>query len=108
MSHQGALLTDLPFDHQPNVNIIKQDKLFVALTVGLDRLILVNCARQAEGQEAGEGERLSGTRFVIGDQLPSDSHVYFQQAEHTMGRPGQIEGVYPYATPRRKIDDMVG
>ena len=56
MPRQGTLFSNLLFDHQPNVHVVKQDELFAAFQVGLHRLVLIHGARQAVGQEAGEGQ----------------------------------------------------
>jgi hypothetical protein len=100
MPHQGALFSYLPFDHQPNIDVVKQDELFAAFQVGLHCLVFVHRPGQAEGKETGEGKGLTGARFVIRDELPGDGHVHFQQAVHVVRWPGQVEHVDHQAAPR--------
>ncbi len=108
VSQQGALFSNLPFDHQPNVYVVKHDELSTAFQVGLHRLVFIHRAGQAEGQEPGEGKSLTGVRFVFRDELPADRYVHFQQPDHAMLRPGQVEHAQPHAARRWEIDDMIG
>ncbi len=64
MRRQDALFSDLVFDHEPDVHVVKHDELFAAFPVGLDRLVFVHRTRQAGDQVTGEGQLLSGFCFV--------------------------------------------
>jgi hypothetical protein len=100
MTHQGALFSYLPFDHQPNVHVVKQDELFAAFQVGLHCFVFIHRPGQAKRKKAGEGKRLPGARFVFRDEPPGDRNVHFEQATHTMLRLGQVEHVDHHAALR--------
>jgi hypothetical protein len=62
--------------------------------LSLDCLVLVQCAGEAEGQKASQGKSLTSVRFTVGNRLPSDRLLHFEQVVHGMGKLSNFERVH--------------